>query len=89
LIKKKIKAFFKKNSNLGIKSKALAKRLRINDLDQYQQMKKILHELSDEGFLIKKGKRYKFNFAGDGKIIGKLQIIEDGHYGFVIPKNAN
>lgn len=89
MIKKKIKAFFKKNSNLSIKSKVLAKRLRINDLDQYQQMKKILHELTDEGFLLRKGKRFIFNYSGDGKITGKLQIVDDGNYGFVIPGNSN
>ena len=52
-------------------------------------MKDFLHELVDEGFLIRKGKRYQYNDAGDGIISGKIQIKDDGNYGFVIPQNSN
>jgi ribonuclease R len=89
LIKKSIKSFFTKNPSVGIKSKMLAKKLRIVKLDEYISMKEILHQLDDEGFVIRKGKRYHFNLVGDGKISGKVHIVDDGHYGFVIPQDSN
>ncbi len=89
MIKKSIKSFFTKNPGIGIKSKMLAKKLRIVKLDEYISMKEVLHQLIDEGFLIRKGKRYHFNLAGDGKISGKVHIVDDGHYGFVIPQDSN
>jgi ribonuclease R len=89
LIKKNIKSFFVKNSGIGIKSKMLAKKLRIEKLDDYIAMKEVLHSLVDEGFLVRKGKRYHFNLAGDGKISGKVHIVDDGNYGFVIPQDSN
>ncbi|MEG8990327.1 ribonuclease R [Ignavibacteria bacterium 4148-Me] len=88
-MKKKIKSFFKNNPSLKIKSKELAERLSIFDSYEYAELKYYLHKLTEEGFLEKSGKRYQLNRYGSEKLIGTLQIISDGDYGFVILNNQN
>lgn len=88
-MKKKIKSFFKNNPSLKIKSKELAVRLNIFDSYEYAELKYFLHKLTEEGFLEKSGKRYQLNRYASEKLIGTLQIISDGDYGFVILNNQN
>lgn len=88
-MKKKIKSFFKNNPSLKIKSKELAERLQIFDSYEYAELKYYLHKLTEEGFLEKSGKRYQLSKYGSEKLIGTVQIISDGDYGFVILNNQN
>ncbi len=83
-MKKKIKAFFKNNSSVKIKSKELAEKLKIKSLSDYESMKHFLHQLEKEGFIVKIGKRYSYCKLGSGRITGTLNLIKDGSYGFVI-----
>jgi len=87
-MKKKIIAFFKKNPDRGLKSRDIAKMLKINVEHEYVSLKSFLHSLVDEGFLLKSGKRYILNQVGkSNKITGTLQITQGG-FGFVIPKDS-
>jgi len=88
-MKKAIKAFFKNHSSLRLKSKELAKKLNISDESAYAELKHYLHALTDEGFIEKQGKRYQLNKFNTGKLIGTLQIINNGEYGFVILKDQD
>jgi ribonuclease R len=87
-MKKKIVAFFKKNPTRGLKSREIAKMLKLNEEHEYVSLKSFLHSLVDEEFLIKSGKRYMLNrVPKSNKIIGTLQITQGG-FGFVIPKDS-
>lgn len=86
-MKKKIKAFFKSNPVLRIKTKELAERLGIFNEYEYAELKHYLHKLTEEGFLEKSGKRYSLNRFGSDKLIGVLQVISDSNYGFVVLNN--
>jgi ribonuclease R len=86
-MKKKIISFFKKNSGTSFKSKEIAKRLKLASEDEIVSLKHFLHQLYEEKFLTKNGKRYKMNHnAPSGKIIGELQISPGG-FGFVVTKD--
>ncbi len=87
-MKKKVIAFFKKNSGRQFKSKEIAKRLEIGSDHEYSSLKAVLHDLTEEGFLSKSGKRYRIAQVLKSNLIrGELQII-NGSYGFVIPDNS-
>jgi ribonuclease R len=87
-MKKKIIAFFKKNPGRGLKSRDIAKMLKINEEHEYVSLKSFLHSLVDEEFLIRSGKRYMlFQVPRSNKITGTLQITQGG-FGFVIPKDS-
>lgn len=87
-MKKKLKAFFKKNSG-SYKPKEIAKKLGANAEHEYQALKHALHQLVEEEYLSKSGKRYSlFAEPSTNKITGKLTINQGG-YGFVIPKDPN
>src|ERR1017187_1997954 len=87
-MKKKIIAFFKKNPGRGLKSRDIAKMLKITEEHEYISLKSFLHSLVDEEFLIRTGKRYLLNqVPKSNKIIGTLQITQGG-FGFVIPKDS-
>jgi len=84
-MKKKIIAFFKKNSGTSFKSKEIAKWLTLSAEDEVVSLKHFLHQLYEESFLTKNGKRYKLNQnAYSGKITGELKISPGG-FGFVVP----
>src|SRR3990172_7582255 len=86
-MKKKIISFFKKNSNTSFKSKDIAKRLKLASDDEIVSLEHFLHQLYEEKFLTRNGKRYKMNQnASSGKITGELQISPGG-FGFVVPNN--
>jgi ribonuclease R len=88
-MKKKIIAFFKKNPGKGLKSRDIAKMIKITDEHEYVSLKSFLHSLVDEEFLLKSGKRYLLNqVIKSSKISGTLQITQGG-FGFVIPKDSN
>ena len=82
-MKNKIQAFFKKNPGVLIKPKDLAKRLDIEADFEYAQLKQVLFQLAEEGFLLKEGKRYGLNKKSTERITGTLQIIRDRNFGFV------
>ncbi len=87
-MKKKIISFFKKNSKSSYKSTEIAKRLKLNSEDEIVSLKHFLHQLYEENFLTRNGKRYKMNQnVSTGKIIGQLQISPGG-FGFVISKDT-
>src|SRR5664280_2834564 len=87
-MKKKIVAFFKKNPNRGLKSRDIAKMLKITEEHEYVSLKSFLHSLVDEGFLGRSGKRYVINqVPSSNKIVGILQITQGG-FGFVVPKDS-
>ncbi|MCX6174428.1 MAG: ribonuclease R [Ignavibacteriales bacterium] len=86
-MKKEIKAFFKNHPSIKLKSKELAKKLNANDEFAYAELRHFLHALTDEGFLQKESKRYQLNKFDTGKLIGTLQIINGGEYGFVLLKD--
>ncbi len=88
-MKNKIKAFFKKYNSTKIKTKALAKKLGYTEPHKYAEMKAVLHSLFTEGFLDRSGKRYFFNKVSEGKLIGTLQVLSDGNFGFVKLNNKN
>lgn len=84
-MKQQLISFFKKNPGRSLKSKALAKLLEYREEHEYHAMKAMLHQLVEEGFLQREGKRYKLFTAGEGtELIGVLQLSNTG-YGFVIP----
>lgn len=82
-MKNKIQAFFKKNPGVLIKPKDLTKRLDIEADFEYAQLKQVLFQLAEEGFLLKEGKRYGLNKKSTERITGTLQIIRDRNFGFV------
>ena len=82
-MKEKITAYFKTNQHVVITSKALSKKLKLKKKDT-EYFKNVLHSLYKEGFLTKSGKRYKLNKSAGRKHIGKLQLVNDQNYGFVV-----
>lgn len=88
-MKKEIKAYFKNHSSLKLKSKEIAKQFGITEEYEYAELKSVLFKLTEEGFLQKQGKRYSLSDSGTDKLIGQLQIIGEGDYGFVVLKGQN
>jgi len=87
-MKNQIKSFFKRNTKSSFKSKEIAKRLKIRDDNSYQLLKATLHQLESEQFLSRNGKRYKlYTLPDTNRLIGQFNLNEGG-YGFVIPKNS-
>jgi ribonuclease R len=87
-MKNKIKAFFKDNPGIRIKAKELAKRLEITEEFEYAELKHFLHQLVEQGHLEKLGKRYELTKKLSDKLIGKINIINKGEYGFVRLNNS-
>ena len=86
-MKNQIKSFFRSNPHKTFKNKEVAKRLKIKTEEDYKLLKSTLHKLALEKFLSKKGKRYKLNsFPETNRIVGHFQLNEGG-FGFVVPKN--
>ena len=87
-MKKKIISFFKSNPGRDYKSKEIAKRLNIFAEHEYSALKAMLHQLYEEDFLAKSGKRYRLNQISKTNLVtGTLQIV-NGSYGFVVLKNS-
>ncbi len=86
-MKKEIKSYFKNHSSLKVKSKDIAKHFGITEEYAYAELKSILHKLTEEGYLEKQGKRYSLSSFGSDKLIGQLQIVGEGDYGFVVLKD--
>ncbi|MGB5288992.1 MAG: ribonuclease R [Ignavibacteriaceae bacterium] len=87
-MKNQIKSFFKRNPKSSFKSKEIAKRLKVKDDNSYQLLKVTLHQLESEQFLSRNGKRYKlYTLPDTNRLIGQFNLNEGG-YGFVIPKNS-
>ncbi len=87
-MKKKVIAFFKKNTGRQFKSKDIAKQLSIDTEYEYSSLKSVLHKLTEEGFLAKTGKRYKLTQVLKSNVVkGVLQMV-NGSYGFVIPDSS-
>lgn len=84
-MKNKIIAFFKKNPGLSIKAKELAKRLGLDAEYEYSSLKAVLHQLLEENFLQREGKRFKLRVAFFGNTITGVLQINNAGYGFVIP----
>jgi len=83
-MKKEIKAFFKNHPSIKIKPKELAKKIGVTEEYAYAELKHHLYSLSKEGYLLREGKRYQIRGYDEGKLIGTVQIIGGGEYGFVM-----
>lgn len=88
-MKKEIKAFFKNHPSLKVKSKEIAKQFGITEDYAYAELKSVLFKLTEEGYLEKQGKRYSLSSFGSERLIGQLQIIGEGGYGFVVLKDQS
>lgn len=88
-MKKEIKAFFKNHPSLKVKSKEIAKHFGITEEYAYAELKSVLYKLTEEGYLEKQGKRYSLSSFGSDKLIGQLQIVGEGDYGFVVLKDQS
>lgn len=86
-MKEKIKAFFKKHPQIRIKAKELSKKLGAEQLHEYAQLKSILHQLEKESFILKQGKRYSLWMEDNNSLEGKIEILNDGKFGFVTITN--
>lgn len=87
-MKKELKAFFRKNPTSGIKPREIAKQLFLKNPNEYAKLKDVLFKLEKEGYLSKKGKRFYLNKSNIDGLVGKLQIIKGGSFGFVTIKNS-
>ncbi len=86
-MKKKVKAFFKKNPGRGFKPKEISKKLNLATDYEYSSLKAMLHDLVEEGYLIKRNKKYSLGrILETNRVTGVLQVNQNG-YGFVILKN--
>ncbi|MHB1687106.1 MAG: ribonuclease R [Ignavibacteriaceae bacterium] len=87
-MKKKIISFFKSNPGRDFKSKEIAKKLDLISNHEYNSLKSVLHDLSEEGFILKSGKNYRLNrLPSSNTVTGVLQIVNGG-YGFVVVKDS-
>ena len=78
-MKNRIKAYFQRNANSAIKSKQLAMSLDIFTEQDYEALKAFLHQLVEEGFLVREGKRFKYIPKGNEKTVkGEFNIMKDG-----------
>lgn len=82
-MKKEIKSLFKNHPGLKIKSKELAEKLGLISEHQLAELKHFLYQLTQEEFLEKVGKRYQLKMDDSEKLIGTLQIVNQGDFGFV------
>ncbi|MGD8306527.1 MAG: ribonuclease R [Ignavibacteria bacterium] len=86
-MKKKVINLFKKHPGSAFKNKEVAKKIHIKDPEDYSLLKATLYKLYEDGFLVKKGKRYKLNTLPESnRLTGVFQIHPDG-YGFVTVSN--
>ena len=88
-MKKEIKAFFKNHPTARLKSKDLSRELGLTEEYEYAELKHVLFKLSEEGHLEKVGKRYQLNRPAADRLMGIVQIVNEGDYGFVRLTNAN
>ncbi|MCX7876933.1 MAG: ribonuclease R [Melioribacteraceae bacterium] len=85
-MKKEIKALFKDKPGLKIKSKEIAKKFGLINDHQIAELKHFLFQLTEENFLEKIGKRYQLKLDDSQKLIGTLQVVKQGDFGFVTLK---
>ena len=87
-MKKKLISFFKNNPRTAFRAKDVAKKMNITLESEYSALKSFLHQLYEEDFLTRNGKRYKMNsLPSSGSITGELQVNQNG-FGFVLLKNS-
>lgn len=88
-MKKEIKSYFKNHPTIKVKTKEIANHFNISEEYAYAELKHILYKLTEEGFLERQGKRYSLSSSGENKLIGQLQILAEGGFGFVTLKNKS
>ncbi len=87
-MKKKLISFFKNHPDTTFRAKDIANKINISDESEYSAMKSFLHQLYEEDYLTKNGKRFKLNSShSDGNLTGTLQVNQGG-FGFVVLKNS-
>lgn len=87
-MKKRLISFFNNNPGISIKTKEIARKLSVTEEHDHAALKAALHQLCDEEFLERSGKRFKLKTTVDKKnIVGTLQLTFEG-YGFVIPNKT-
>ena len=87
-MKRLLIAFFKNNPGASVKSRKLAKELGLTSDHEYAALKGHLHQLVEEGFLTRQGKKYKQALTKEDRVVVGELTIHKGGYGFVIPKNS-
>lgn len=87
-MKNLVKSYFRKHPSIKVKSKELSKNLGVSKPHEYAQLKSILHKLESEGFLEKRGKRYSMVLELEGRLIGTLDVVSGGDFGFVTLENS-
>ncbi len=85
-MKKKLKKFFATNPSRAYKAKTIAKKLNFTEPHEYEELKAFLHDLVQEGYLTRVGKRFRLKEITK-RVTGTLQISADNNFGFVIPDN--
>lgn len=83
----KVKKYFTANPAQPVKTGKLAEILSINSDEEYLSLKQLLYTLTEEGFLIRQGKKFKLNNSDENRLVGTLEVNSAG-YGFVIPKSG-
>ena len=66
----------------------MANKLYIKKPNEYAKLKDVLFKLEKEGYLSKKGKRFSLNKTSIEGLVGTLEIIKGGSYGFVNLKDS-
>ncbi len=83
-MKKKIIAFFKKNPGRGFKPKEISQKLQLDSGFEYSALKSVLHQLYEEQFLTKSGKKYKLTLIPNMNMVTGVLKINQGGFGFVV-----
>jgi len=87
-MKRKVKAFFKNNPGSSNKPREIARQLYLNEEFEYEALKSVLHQLVEENYIAKSGKRYRLNVVPETNLVtGVLEVNENG-FGFVVLKNS-
>jgi ribonuclease R len=87
-MKKKLIAFFKNNPGRFFKSKEISRRLDITEEHEYKSLKALLHDLLEEEYLIREGKKYKLNQLPENNQVTGILQVNDAGYGFVVVKGS-
>lgn len=87
-MKDKVKVFFQKQPHAKLKLKELARKLNANTAKKYAELKEAIYFLTQEDFLVRKGKRIEKVKSKKKKLIGVFQLSKEGTYAFVILKKS-
>jgi ribonuclease R len=85
----RVKRFFDRHSNKGYRSREVRKKLNIDDENEFQALRRVLHAMADRGELIySKSKGYTRPGVRSNELTGTLMITRSG-MGFVAVEGMN